>query len=168
MALHIIDHPLVQHKLSIMRNKERSTWHLWTTTSTTRTTSSQAWAMLATVSSAHVSDTYYIYKRPSPSKSACFFAARLHTEKCVARKCITADILPHVCPTFDQVVQPGHQPPSDTIRKKRKPSRISSMVRLSIEISNRFVDNFERVIRFMTLGIKIRKRQSAALTTDYQ
>ena len=24
-----------------------------------------------------------------------------------------------------------------------------------IEISNRFVDNFERVIRFMTLGIKI-------------
>ena len=25
MALHIIDHPLVQHKLSIMRNKETST-----------------------------------------------------------------------------------------------------------------------------------------------
>ena len=25
MALHLIDHPLVQHKLSIMRNKETST-----------------------------------------------------------------------------------------------------------------------------------------------
>ncbi|MBR5240522.1 MAG: uracil phosphoribosyltransferase, partial [Muribaculaceae bacterium] len=25
MALHIIDHPLVQHKLSLMRNKETST-----------------------------------------------------------------------------------------------------------------------------------------------
>ena len=37
-----------------------------------------------------------------------------------------------------------------------------------IEISNRFVADYERVIRFMTLGIKIRKRQSAALTTDCQ
>ena len=42
------------------------------------------------------------------------------------------------------------------------------VVGLHIEISNRFVDNFERVIRFMTLGIKIRKRQSAVLTTDCQ
>lgn len=83
MALHIIDHPLVQHKLSIMRNKETSTWHLWTTTSTTRATSSQAWAMLATVSSAHVSDTYYIYKRPSQSKSACFFLQHDCTQKSV-------------------------------------------------------------------------------------
>ena len=40
------------------------------------------------------------------------------------------------------------------------------MVGLSIEISNRFVEDYERVIRFMTLGIKIRKRESAALTTD--
>ena len=37
-----------------------------------------------------------------------------------------------------------------------------------IEISNRFIKDYERVIRFMTLGIKIRKRQSAALTTDCQ
>ena len=42
------------------------------------------------------------------------------------------------------------------------------MVGHHIEISNRFVDNFERVIRFMTSGIKIRRRQSTALTTDCQ
>lgn len=44
----------------------------------------------------------------------------------------------------------------------------SFLVGPSIEISNRFVADYERVIRFMTLGIKIRKRQSAALTTDCQ
>ena len=59
-------------------------------------------------------------------------------------------------------------PPPATIKKEEKPFDFSSMVGLHIEISNRFVDNFERVIRFMTLGIKIRKRQSAALTTDCQ
>ena len=45
------------------------------------------------------------------------------------------------------------------------------VVGLPIELSNRFVDNFERVTRFMTLGIKIRKRQTAAtfsVTADFR
>ena len=83
MALHIIDHPLVQHKLSIMRNKERSTWHLWTTTSTTRTTSSQAWAMLATVSSAHVSDTYLYIQAAFTIEVRLFFLQHYCTQKSV-------------------------------------------------------------------------------------
>ena len=40
-------------------------------------------------------------------------------------------------------------PPPPATKKKRKPFRISSMVGLSIEISNRFIEDYESVIRFM-------------------
>ena len=40
-------------------------------------------------------------------------------------------------------------PPPATIKKEDKSNDLSSMVGLHIEISNRFIDDFERVILFM-------------------